>query len=61
MEKNAVYGNITLCLYKLNYTLRCLEYICSVSQLLRRHGLLIVKHTDKCTLNFYLQLQQYHL
>jgi len=44
-----VYGNIavyikycTVCL-KLGYTLRCLEYICSVSSPLKRHKLLIVK------------------
>jgi len=45
----SVYGNIAMyikycavCL-KIEYTLRCLEYICSVSSQLRCHGLLIVK------------------
>ena len=44
-----VYGNIAMyitycavCLY-MDFTLRCLEYICSVSSPLRRHGLLMVK------------------
>ena len=27
----ALYGNIVLSVYKIDYTLRCLEYICSVS------------------------------
>ena len=34
-----VYGKIVLSDYKMDYTLRCLEYICSVSSRLRRHGL----------------------
>jgi len=45
-----VYGNIavyinycTVCL-KVDYTLRCLEYICSVSSPLRRHGLSLSSH-----------------
>jgi len=51
-----VYGNIAVCikycavcLKKKDYTIRCLEYICSVSSPLRRHAalaplcLLIVK------------------
>jgi len=39
--KIPVYGNIALSVYKIEYmyTLRCLEYICSVSSPLRRHGL----------------------
>jgi len=37
----AVYGHIALSVYKIVYTLRCLEYICSVSSSLRRHGLLL--------------------
>jgi len=42
-----VYGNIAVyikycddCL-KIDYTVRCLEYICSVSAPLRHHGLLL--------------------
>jgi len=35
----AVYANIALSVYKIDYTLRCLEYICSVYSQLRRHGL----------------------
>jgi len=44
-----VYGNIAVhirycavCL-QIEYTLTCLEYICSVSSPFRRHGLLIVE------------------
>jgi len=37
----AVYGNIALSVYKTDYTLRCLEFICSVSSPLRRQGLLL--------------------
>jgi len=39
-----VYGNIALSVYKIDYTLRCLEYMCSVSAQLRRED------TDKCIL-----------
>jgi len=35
----AVYENIAMYVYKKEYSLRCLEYICSVSSSLRRHGL----------------------
>ena len=35
----AVYGSIALSVYKIDYTLRCLEYICSVSSPLRHCGL----------------------
>jgi len=35
----SVYENIALSDYKTDYTLRCLEYICSVSSPLRRHGM----------------------
>jgi len=35
----AVYGNIVMSVYKIDYTLRCLEYICSVSSPLRRYRL----------------------
>jgi len=38
-----VYINIVLSVYTIDYTLRCLEYICSVSSSLRRLILLIVK------------------
>jgi len=37
----SVYENIALSDYKTDYTLRCLEYICSVSSPLRRHRLLL--------------------
>jgi len=45
-----VYENIVLliCL-KIDYTLRCIEYICSVSSPLRSNGLLIMK-TLTCVL-----------
>ena len=39
----AVYGYFALSVYKIEYTLRCLEYICSVFSPLRRHGVLIAK------------------
>jgi len=39
-----VYGNIALSVYTIDYTLRCLEYMCSVSAQLRRED------TDKCIL-----------
>ena len=48
--KIAVYGNIAMFVYKINITLRCLEYICSVSSPLRHHGPLNRQDTDKCTL-----------
>jgi len=35
----AVYETIAMYVYKKEYTVRCLEYICSVSSPLRRHGL----------------------
>ena len=35
----AVYLNIALSVYKIDYALRCLEYICQVSSLLRCNGL----------------------
>jgi len=35
----AVYETIALSVYKIDYTLKCLEYICSVSSPLRRHVL----------------------
>jgi len=35
----SVYGNIAVSAYKIDYTLRCLEYIRSVSSHLRRHGI----------------------
>ena len=38
----AVYGHISLSVYNINYTLRCLECMCYVSSTLRRHWLLIV-------------------
>jgi len=37
--KILVYGHIAMSAYKIDYALRCLEYICSVSSPLRRHGL----------------------
>jgi len=40
-DKIQVYGNIALSVYKIDFTVRCLEYICSVSSQLRRHGLLL--------------------
>jgi len=64
MKTANVFGNIAVyikycvvCL-KIDYTLRCLEYICSVSSPLRRHGLslrspLNREDTDKCTLTIY--------
>ena len=58
-ENIAVYIKYcTVCL-KIEYTPRCLEYICSVSSPLRRHGLSLRAHalsalnredTYKCTL-----------
>jgi len=41
--KITVYGHIAvygaLSVYKIDYTLRCLDYICSVCSPLRSHGL----------------------
>ena len=51
--KIPVYGNIALTDYKIDYTLRCLEYICSVSSPLRTPQTLTHIDTDKCTLNCY--------
>jgi len=36
---NAVYGNIALSVLKIDKTLRCLGYICSVSSLVQHRGL----------------------
>ena len=52
----AVYGSMALSVHKIDYTLRCFEYICSVSSQLRRHGReplrpLNREDTDKCTLS----------
>jgi len=38
-ENIAVYETNALSVYKVDYTLRCLEYICSVSSPLRRQRL----------------------
>ena len=38
-EYIAVYGDIALFVYKIDYTLRCFEYICSISSPLKHHGL----------------------
>ena len=60
-----VYGNVAVyalvCL-KIDCTLRCLEYICSVSSRLSYHRLSLLhalmplncEDTDKCTLNYYI-------
>jgi len=37
-----VYRHIALYVFKIVYTLRCLEHMCSVFSPLRRHGLLIM-------------------
>jgi len=37
--KIPMYGNIALFVYKIDYTLICLEYICLVSSPLRHHRL----------------------
>jgi len=42
-----VYGTIAMSVYKVDYSLRCLEYICSVSAPLRP---LNHEDTDTCTL-----------
>ena len=67
-----VYGNITMYVHycavclKIDYTLRCLEYMCSVSSPLRRHGLSLLwrpcRHlnrddTDTCTVTNTSQLE----
>jgi len=39
IAKISKYGNITLPVFKIDYTLRCLEYKCSVSSQLSRHGI----------------------
>jgi len=39
--KILIYGNIALSVYKMDYTLRCLEYICSVSSPLWHHRILL--------------------
>ena len=56
--KIAVYGNIVMytkycAVYKIDYTLRCLEYICSGSSPLSRLMTFNLEDTDKCTLNYY--------
>jgi len=35
---SVVYGNIAMSVNKIDYTLRCLEYICSVSSPVRRRS-----------------------
>jgi len=42
--KIAVYVNIALSIYKIDYTLKYLEYMCSVTSPLRRHRLLLHSH-----------------
>ena len=37
--KTPVYVDNAVYVYTIDYTLRCLEYICSVSSQIRRHGL----------------------
>ena len=37
-ENIAVYGTITLSIYKIHYKRRCFEYLCSISSPLIRHG-----------------------
>jgi len=58
--KIPVYGNIVLSVYILDYTLRCLEKICSVSSPLKPHRLLIVKTLTYC-LRVPLYMQTEHL
>jgi len=47
--KNEVYIKYCAVCLKIEYTLRCLEYMCSFFSPLRLHGPLNHEDTDKCT------------